>query len=195
MHGWIIQPFKLTEGYVLQLNSKQVASVSTLTAIGAVARIVLAEFAMSSPQPLYGVLVKVGLSETLAFIDGFVYGPAIGFLTGFLIIVISDMFVLPGPWTPYIAAIIGSVGIFAGITRRLVSEPTAKKLVACAVVFTLASELLQNTWVAVFFNVSIIVTIITGIPSLVTALANNIVLLPTVGLRVIKHLQDRDLQR
>jgi uncharacterized membrane protein len=195
LHGWIIQPFKPYEGYTLQLKSKQVACVSTLTAIGAVTRIALSEFAISSPQPLYGILVKLGLSETLAFIDGFVYGPATGFLTGFLIILISDMFVLPGPWTPYIAAIIGLVGMLAGIARRLASDMTVAKLAACAVVCTLVSELLQNTWIVVFFNISIVVTFITGFPSLVTALVNNVVLFPTVGLRIIRHLQRNDLQR
>ncbi len=144
---------------------------------------------MSSPEPVFGVLIKVGLSETLSFINGFVYGPAIGFITGFLIIIISDLFVLPGPWTPFIAAIIGLIGFSAGIMRRGVARPSIRFTVISAIVLTFLSEFLQNAWVAVFYNVPIAVSMITGIPSLITALANNVILFTALGLKVINLLR------
>lgn len=107
---------------LLCFSNHSFALASTFIAIGAVVRIGLDEFAMASAGPLFGILIKVGLTETLTFINGFVYGPAIGFLTGSLITVISDLFVLPGPWTPFIAAIIGLLGVCAGIIRKFLGN-------------------------------------------------------------------------
>ena len=46
------------------------------------------------PEPVFGALIKVGMSETLSFVGGFVYGPIVGFITGFMIILLSDIAVL-----------------------------------------------------------------------------------------------------
>ena len=142
------------EGWTLRFNSTQIAHVSTFIAIGAVARIGLDELALVTP-PLFGILIAVGLTETLTFIDGFVYGPTAGFVTGFLIILISDMFTQPGPWTPFIAAIIGLIGLVAGTMRRSDRIPTFRMLAVSAVLLTLMSELLQNAWVALFYSLPI----------------------------------------
>lgn len=150
---------------------------------------------MSTPVPLYGLLVKVGLSETLAFVSGFIFGPAIGFLTGAMIIIISDMATIPGAWTPFIAAIIGLVGLSAGIIRRLDRNPTVLTMGLSAAVLTLMSETLQNSWVSLSYNVPLVATMLSGLPSLAMAEVNNIILFPTVGLRVIKILQGPDLER
>ena len=80
---------------------KQLSAISLLAAAGAVVRSGLGWLAYVVPV-FYGVLIKVGLSETLAFICGFVFGPIQGFIAGFLIIIVSDMFSVYGPgiWTP-----------------------------------------------------------------------------------------------
>ncbi len=142
------------EGWTLRFNSTQIAHVSTFIAIGAVARIGLDELALVTP-PLFGILIAVGLTETLTFIDGFVYGPTAGFVTGFLIILIADIFTQPGPWTPFIAAIIGLIGLVAGTMRRSDRIPTVRMLAVSAVLLTLMSELLQNAWVALFYSLPI----------------------------------------
>lgn len=185
------QPF---EGWTLRFNSKQLAHVSTFIAIGAIARIGLDELALVSPGALFGVLIKVGLTETLTFINGFVYGSVTGFVTGSLIIVISDLFLLPGPWTPFIAAIIGLLGVLAGIIRRRYSEPTLRLLLISAAVLTLISEFLQNTWVALFYAVPIAAAMVAGVPSLITALLNNLVLFATLGPKIIKLLRESTLK-
>lgn len=150
---------------------------------------------MASPGPLFGILIKVGLTETLTFINGFVYGPAVGFVTGSLIIVISDLFILPGPWTPFIAAIIGLLGVCAGIIRRLLGNRLSFRLLAAsAAALTLLSEFLQNAWVALFYNIPIAAAMTTGIPSLITALANNVILFTTLGMKVIRLLREAALK-
>jgi uncharacterized membrane protein len=134
------------------------------------------------------------LTETLAFVSGFVYGPAAGFVTGFLIIVISDLFISPGPWTPFIAAIIGLLGLLGGIVSRLHSEPTFRVLLLSAAVLTLISEFLQNTWFALFYAVPIAAAMASGAPSLVTALTNNFILFTTLGPRIVKLLRESTLK-
>lgn len=157
-------------------------------------RIGLDEIALTSAGPLYGVLVKVGLTETLTFVSGFVYGPAAGFVTGSLIIVTSDLFILPGPWTPFIAAIIGLLGLLAGIIRRLHGEPTLRLLLVSAATLTLMSEFLQNMWFALFFAVPIAGAMAAGVPSLITALINNLILFTTLGPRIVKLLRESTLK-
>jgi hypothetical protein len=142
------------------------------------------------PTPFYGVLIKVGLTETLAFVSGFVFGPAMGFLSGAMIIVVSDLFTLPGPWTPFIAAIIGIFGLGGAVTRRLRKEPSVLTLGAFAVLLTVLSELLQNAWFAWFFNISVVITLLMGAPSIATAIVNNTILITTLGLKVIRLIQN-----
>ncbi|HUK50430.1 MAG TPA: hypothetical protein VLV18_05295 [Terriglobales bacterium] len=171
-------------------NSKQIAFISAFIAIGAVVRIGVDQVAMVV-VPLYAVIIKIGLSETLSFVSGLVFGPIAGFITGFSIILISDMAILPGAWTPFIASIIGLIGIFGGIVRYLRRKPTARMMLFFAVPLTLLSEFLQNAWVSLFFNTPLLITLASGAPSLVTALANNMVLFPTVGFETVKYLQNQ----
>jgi energy-coupling factor transport system substrate-specific component len=160
-----------------------------LVAVGAVCRIALGQLALGAPVPLYGVLIKVGLAETLAFVSGFVFGPVLGFLSGAMIIVISDLFMMPGPWTPFIAAIIGILGVGGGVIRRLGGNPSVAMLGASAAVLTILSEFLQNAWFAFFFNIPIVAALAMAIPSMVTAVVNNVILLTTVGLKTIGLIQ------
>lgn len=188
---WMDYPsnIALSEAPSLRVRSQEVCLVSTLVAVGAVARISLGQLALGSPTPLYGILVKVGLTETLAFVSGFVFGSSLGFLTGALIIIISDLFMVPGPWTPFIAAIIGILGVGGGGIRRLVGNPSIVALGISAAVLTVLSEFLQNAWFALFFNIPIAAALAMAIPSLLTAVANNVVLLTTVGVKTIRLIQ------
>jgi uncharacterized membrane protein len=188
---WLDYPSNITlaEALCLVFRSREACIVSALVAVGAVCRIGLGQVALGAPIPLYGILVKVGLTETLAFASGFVFGPALGFLTGALIIVISDLFMMPGPWTIFIAAIIGILGVGGGAIRRLSGNPSVVALGVSAAVLTVLSEFLQNAWFALFFNIPIVAALTMGIPSLVTAVANNVILLTTVGMKTIELIQ------
>jgi energy-coupling factor transport system substrate-specific component len=166
-------------------KSREVAFASTFIAVGAAIRIVFGNIALESPGPLYGILIKVGLSETLAIISGLAIGPVAGFVTGALIVVVSDLFMIPGPWTPFIASIIGLLGLLSGIVRRWFRDPAVPRLALLAVSLTLLSEVLQNAWMSLFYGVPFLATMIMGIPSLVTALINNSILLSLAGPRTI----------
>jgi uncharacterized membrane protein len=135
------------------------------------------------------------LSETLSFVSGFVYGPIAGFVTGFLIIVLSDIGTPygAGPWTPFIASIIGLLGICGGYIRRVRPRPTVLMMIVSAIGLTLLSETLQNLYVSFAYGVPILASMVSGLPSLVSALANNIIFFPTVGIKTIDFIQEHHL--
>ena len=56
------------------------------------------------------------------------------------------------------------------------------------------SEFLQNIWVALFYNIPIAAAMATGIPSLITALASNVILFTTLGMKVIRLLREAALK-
>lgn len=175
----------------LMKSSRELAVISLSIAAGAVTRIGLGWIALSA-SPLYGLLIKVGLSETLAFLSGVLFGPIQGFVTGALIIVVSDLYMMPGPWTPFIAAIIGLIGIGGGAIHILRKNPSLVQLGASAITLTLVSELLQNIWFAVFFELPIEATLLMGIPSIATALVNNTILFTTVVPKVVRLMGQRE---
>jgi len=150
---------------------------------------------MFLPTLLYGYFIAVGLTETMTFITGFTLGPVAGFVSGFSIIVISDIATLPGPWTLPIAIIIGIIGVFAAMIRKVIKQLDFRVMIVAAILLTLMSETLQNVTSAVLFNTPIIPTLILGIPTLIAALANNLLLFPTVGLRVIRMILSSESNR
>jgi len=150
---------------------------------------------MMLPEPFFGIMIAVGLTETLTFISGFTLGVVPGFVTGCSIIIISDIATLPGAWTPFIALIIGLIGIIAGVMRSVVATPTVGMMALSALLLTLMSETLQNVWVALFYNVPVVATMVIGLSTLIAALANNIIMFTTVGLRIIPIISDSSARR
>jgi uncharacterized membrane protein len=183
--GWLDYPARMVKSLAC---SKNVALTAALIAVGALTRILLENVIIFTPQPFYGLLIAVGLTETLTFISGFTLGPVAGFVTGASIIVISDIGTVPGPWTPFIAVIIGIIGVIAGIARKFVKQPDFLIMVVSSILLTLMSETLQNVTIALLFNTPIVATVLFGLPTLIVALVNNSILFPTVGLRVIKMI-------
>jgi uncharacterized membrane protein len=169
--------------------------ISTFIAIGAIVRIGADQVGDLVPLLPFDVVIKLGLSETLSFVAGFTYGPLVGFLTGFLIILLSDIASPfgPGAWTPFIGSIIGLLGVCAWIIRHFRHRPTILMMIVSAVGLTLLSETLQNLWVSLFYGIPIIPSMVSGLPSLVAAMANNVILFPTVGIKAIKFVQEHQL--
>jgi uncharacterized membrane protein len=179
----------------LRFTSRQVALISTFIAIGAVVRVGFDQVGDMVPGTAFAVIIKFGLTETLTFVSGFVYGPVAGFVAGFLIILLSDI-ASPfgaGAWTPFIASIIGLLGICAGIIGRVHSRPTLLMMIVSAIGLTLLSESLQNLYSSVAFSAPLAATMILGLPSLAAALVNNAVLFPTVGKKALEFVQEHHL--
>ena len=191
----------------LRFPVKQLSAISLLSAVGVVVRMGLGWVAYSVPAvslpfgfSLYGIFIKIGLTETLAFVTGFAFGQVQGFMTGVLIIVVSDFFSIYGPgiWTPFIALIIGLVGICGGLFRRFSENHSIMFLGISAVILTIVSQLFQDIWFAWYmwtfympetpFFMVLATSLIGGVTSTVTALINNVVFFVAVAPRVIKVL-------
>jgi uncharacterized membrane protein len=162
--------------------------------------IVKTTFSYMAHGAAHGILIKIGLTEVLSFICGFVFGSAQGFITGFLIITISNLLTgAVGLWTPFIGAIVGLIGIAGGHLRHLDEGSNIMFLVA-AIALTLMSEVLQNAWFAWYMwsfympETSLlgvfITSLVMGIKSLITALINNMILFTVVAPRIIKVLRE-----
>jgi len=184
----------------VKIPVKQFSAISLLVATAVAVRVGMNWAALAIAIPIYGVIVKIGLSETVAFTSGFVFGPIQGFIAGALIIAISDMFTWAGLWTPFIAMIIGMLGFFGGIFRRFKSNPSVIVLGAVAIVLTVVSELLQNLWFGWYmwsfympetpFLTVLAAALVDGLPSMITAIISNTILFTTVMPRIIKILQE-----
>ncbi|NVL92906.1 MAG: hypothetical protein HWN71_07725 [Desulfobacterales bacterium] len=181
----------------LRISTRQLSTISLMAALGAVVRVGVNWVAFTTPFFPYGIIVKIGLCETLAFICGFSFGPLQGFITGALTIVVSDVLTWAGPWTPIIASIIGLLGVCGGFLRRVRENPGVVFFGVTAVGLTLVSETLQNLYTTWFYLVSgmpLIVALITafsgGIISMVTAILNNAVLFMTVAPRIIRIIRE-----
>jgi len=185
---------------LVKIPVRQLAAISLLVATAAAVRVGMNWAALALAIPVYGILVKIGLTETLTFVSGFVFGPVQGFITGLLIIIVSDMFTLAGLWTPFIAVIIGMLGLLGGLLRRVKADPSIVFLGFAAVALTALSELLQNIWFAWYmwafympetpFVVVLGTVLVGGVKSAVTALVNNVVLFMAVAPTIIKALRE-----
>ena len=184
----------------MEIPVRQLTAISMLVATAAAVRVGVNWAAFAIAIPIYGVVIKIGLAETLSFVSGFVFGPIQGFITGLLIIIISDLFTWAGLWTPFIAVIIGLLGFLGGILRRFKPNPSIIFLGAMAVVLTMISELLQNTWFAWYmwsfymhetpFAIVLTTTIVEGLSSIITAIISNVVLFTAVAPQIIRTLKD-----
>jgi len=184
----------------VEIPVRQLTAISMLVATAAAVRVGVNWAAFAIAIPIYGVVIKIGLAETLSFVSGFVFGPIQGFITGLLIIIISDLFTWAGLWTPFIAVIIGLLGFLGGILRRFKPNPSIIFLGAMAVVLTMISELLQNTWFAWYmwsfymhetpFAIVLTTTIVEGLSSIITAIISNVVLFTAVAPQIIRTLKD-----
>jgi len=176
----------------MKIPVKQLSAISLLVATATAVRVGMNWVAFALPIPMYGVIVKIGLAETLTFVSGFVFGPISGFITGALIIIVSDLFTWAGPWTPIIAVIIGLLGVFGGLLRHVMENPNVVFLGVTAVILTLVSETLQNFYTTWFYMVSgvplveaLVMAFGGGIVSMVTAVISNTVLFTTIAPRII----------
>ncbi len=176
----------------MKIPVKHLSAISLFIATAAAVRVGINWVAFALPIPMYGVVVKIGLAETLTFISGFVFGPIQGFVTGALIIVVSDVLTWAGPWTIVIAVIIGLLGIFGGLLRHVKENPNIIFFGVIAVVLTLVSEALQNLYTTWFYMVSgvpfveaLVLAFGGGVISMVTALICNTVLFTAVAPRII----------
>jgi len=193
----------------VKIPVKQLTAISLLSAVGATVRVGLGWVAFSVPAvslpfgfSFYGIFIKIGLTETLTFVSGFAFGPVQGFVTGTLIILVSDMFSMYGLglWTPFIAAIIGLIGVCGGVLRRSKKNLSIIFLGLTAVALTIMSELLQTTWFAWYmwafytpetpFLTVLAMSLAGGIASTATALFNNVVFFVAIAPKIIKLLQE-----
>jgi len=91
------------------INSKQIALISVMSALGALGRVPFA--AIPNVQPTTFIVI----------VTGYTMGPLAGFVAGVLSAGISNFFLGQGPWTPWQMIAWGLAGASAGIFAKIVS--------------------------------------------------------------------------
>jgi len=173
---------------IKRTSTKHVSVIALSIAGGAGLRVAIAIW--GTIVPLHWAAAKIGLTETLAFVNGLALGIFAGFFTGVGIIVVADVAMgWAGVWTPFIAGIIGLLGVIGGLLRRLIRNPGRRFMGLSAICLTGISEVLQNLWFAWFFSIPFLGVFLMGIPSLVAALINNLILFTAIGPWLIKLLK------
>ena len=171
-----------------KIPAKHISIIAMSMATGAGLRVAIAIWGMS--VPLHWAVAKIGLTETLTFVNGLTLGVSAGFLTGAGIIIVADLAMgWAGAWTPFIAVIIGLIGIIGGLLSGFIRKPGRKFMGLAAVCLTVVSEILQTLWFALFFGIPFLETFLMGIPSFVAALINNFVLFTAIGPWLIEFLR------
>lgn len=97
---------------------REIMVISVLAAIGVAGR--AAFFMIPSFKPVAAVVILTGVS----------FGGEAGFLVGCIIMMVSNMFMGQGPWTPWQMFSFGLIGFFAGIFHQK-GILQAKKLPLC----------------------------------------------------------------
>jgi len=171
-----------------KIPAKHISIIALSIATGAGLRAVIAIWGTSTA--LHWATAKIGLTETLTFVNGLALGVSAGFMTGAGIIAVADLAMgWAGAWTPFIAVIIGLLGVIGGLLRKLIPNPNRRFMGFSAVWLTGVSELLQTLWFTWFFGVPFIGAFLMGIPSLIAALTNNFILFTAIGPWLIRLLR------
>lgn len=81
-------------------------------------------------------------------------------LVGFLAMVLSDLVILPGPWTMFTSLSYGIVGLIAGVLK----PKRRREVLMAAGALTVLYDLLTNIGFAVMMGSPMLETLIAGIP-------------------------------
>ena len=138
----------------------------SLIAAGAAARALMA--GMPNVEPI----------TLAAMVAGMRYGPAKGFITGFMAMLISDFYIgLPGPWTLFTTFGFGVVGFMAGFLPKAYSDNRAK-LATYAAAFTAVYQIIVNSAWPLLTGQSLLAATIMAIPFAAAQIMGNIIMIP-----------------
>lgn len=124
---------------IKSVNSKDMAAISTLSALGAVSRVPFA--AVPGLQP----------STFIVAVSGYVLGPTNGFMVGAMVAFISNFFLGQGPWTMWQMLGWGLCGFFFGVLRYTgIGEKILTFTVFCGL-WGFIFGIIQDMWYVIAF--------------------------------------------
>lgn len=118
-----------------KVSSKEIAVIASMAAVAIVGRIIFAPFPNFKPTTF------------LVILAGYVFGSRAGFMVGSLTALISNLFFVQGPWTPWQMLAWGLAGALAGLFGRVRGpRVTAAELALFGAVMGFVFGWLMNTW-------------------------------------------------
>ncbi len=116
------------------IHSRQLALIVSLSAVAGIARVPFAW--MPSVQP----------TTFIVLYSGYVFGPLTGFVVGVSAAVISNCFLLQGPWTIWQMFCWGMVGISGGFTAYVFKRKSQMVLLILGFLWGFVFGWIMNLW-------------------------------------------------
>lgn len=127
-------------------------------------------------------------------ITGFALGAEVGFLTGALSALVSNIFFGQGPWTPFQMFAWGMIGFFAGLVGRKGQVPSKFTLILFGIFAGIFFSLGMDVWgtmstTGVFTLEAYILAIGTAIPFTIVYAISNVIFLLLLTRPIMEKLQ------
>ncbi|MBQ9021321.1 MAG: ECF transporter S component [Eggerthellaceae bacterium] len=157
------------------LRARDLMPIVVMSALGVAGRVIFAP--LPSFKPVMAIVVLTGLS----------FGRQTGFITGSLIMLVSNIFFGHGPWTPWQMYGFGMAGYIAGSVRHLTLFTRRIPVVVLGFALTFLYGVILDTWTVVgFLNPisfeGVLATYSIGFAyNLTQAVATVVFLLPVAG--------------
>ena len=154
-------------------SGKLLIIIAVMIAISSIGRFVFAAIPHFKPVTALVVITAIHL------------GPRVGFVTGAMTAIVSNMYFGQGPWTPFQMFSWGIVGLIAGLIAPLIRERKTIPMILLSIYGVISGvlySLLMDTWVTIWwdgtFNLTrYIANITTAVPVTITYMISNVVFL------------------
>lgn len=161
-------------------RAREVILIAIMTTISTLCRVI---FAITPGfKPVTAITIITGIS----------LGPVTGFMTGAMTAILSNIYFGQGPWTPFQMICWGLIGYIAGIFGKIL-KGNKPLLVIYSIIAGIAFSLVMDIWVVISldkaFNLSrYIATVITGLPTMISYAASNVVFILLLSTPITKKL-------
>lgn len=177
------EPAKTGAGiFSSRVQARKLCMIAVMTTLAVMGRVLFA--ALPGFKPVAAIVILIGMY----------FGAGSGFATGALAALISNIYFMQGPWTPFQMLAWGSIGLISGILRR----PLRRFPILLFIWGALAGvcySLFMDTWMVFWYNSKPtwqlwLAAVSTGVFSMITYVISNVVFLvalsPAMGRRLMR---------
>ncbi len=177
------EPVKTGAGiFSSRIQARKLCMIAVMTTLAVMGRVLFA--ALPGFKPVAAIVILTGMY----------FGAGSGFATGALAALISNIYFMQGPWTPFQMLAWGSIGLISGILRR----PLRRFPILLFIWGALAGvcySLFMDTWMVFWYNSKPtwqlwLAAVSTGVFSMITYVISNVVFLvalsPAMGRRLMR---------
>ncbi len=150
------------------INIRLLVTITVLIALSVIGRILFAPFQFFKPVTAMAIITAIYL------------GPELGFTTGALAALISNMYFGQGPWTPFQMLVWGIIGFLSGFLGKNKVLSSVPAVAVFSALFGVFFSLAMDIWTTVSADGAFVLGrylsfVITAIPVTVTYMVSNVI--------------------